>query len=215
MAWFAAGQTVLVQGLQSAPQHNGKSGTLLSFDASKLRWSVRMCNAGVGLSVKPDNLVSLPANDDDNHGRDPDKQADDGEGWGGEAGGEGKGAEGDKFEPQCAKCGILFARDAQDVSVHFLRSDWRIETQSVQWFVENHEKHDADGPESANEGARDTPLKNVRYFLRTACSAACCARLRQAYTSIYDPDSPFYKGGGDGGDNAAGSAVGTDDEEET
>ena len=49
-----------IHGLVSAPQHNGKGGTLLRFDEETLRWGIKIGEKPFGeefLSVKPANLL--------------------------------------------------------------------------------------------------------------------------------------------------------------
>lgn len=53
---LAAGARVLARDLVSAPQHNGREGTVRGYDAASGRYDVRMAD-GARLSVKPANLL--------------------------------------------------------------------------------------------------------------------------------------------------------------
>ena len=57
-----AGSTVQVHGLQGAPQHNGKHGTVVKFIANTGRYEVRLDGEADHLSIKASNL--LPLNDE-------------------------------------------------------------------------------------------------------------------------------------------------------
>ena len=52
------GDRVVLHSLQSNPEHNGKSGTLVSFIARSGRWQVHL-TMGCSLSVKATNLTKL------------------------------------------------------------------------------------------------------------------------------------------------------------
>jgi len=57
---FAKGDRVLIQGLSAAPQHNGKTGTVLSFVAAKERYHISLDGAEPNakpLGLKPTNLT--------------------------------------------------------------------------------------------------------------------------------------------------------------
>lgn len=59
-ATWNAGTKVAIQGLVGAAQHNGKTGTLLSFDSAKGRFTVALDGGGGGtpqLAVKPGNVA--------------------------------------------------------------------------------------------------------------------------------------------------------------
>ena len=57
MATFSTGELVLVQGLQSKPEHNGTAASVLSFDDAKGRYVVQLVGSGTTLSLKPVNLA--------------------------------------------------------------------------------------------------------------------------------------------------------------
>ena len=57
------GLTVKVVGLKNAPEHNGKRGKLVSFDAERGRWEVRM-RSGKAMKIKSENLASDPVTGD-------------------------------------------------------------------------------------------------------------------------------------------------------
>merc|ERR1719277_2930947 len=50
-----SGTPVVVQGLASKPEHNGKTGQILKFDESRSRYDVEV--NGATLSLKPQNLT--------------------------------------------------------------------------------------------------------------------------------------------------------------
>ena len=53
-----AGDRVEVHSLQAKPEHNGKPGTLVAFDATSGRWQVDLASGG-SLKVKAGNLTKL------------------------------------------------------------------------------------------------------------------------------------------------------------
>ena len=56
---YTPGDKVLVSGLKGAAQHNGKDASIVSFDAAKGRWVVKL-STGENIALKPEN-ISPPA----------------------------------------------------------------------------------------------------------------------------------------------------------
>merc|ERR1719482_268387 len=54
------GQSVRVTGLQARPELNGLEGTLVDWDASEMRWKIRMTD-GTGKMLRPVNLQLIPS----------------------------------------------------------------------------------------------------------------------------------------------------------
>ncbi len=53
------GDEVVVHGLQGRAESNGQTGTLLSFDAGKGRWTVQLAASGETVSIKPGTTACL------------------------------------------------------------------------------------------------------------------------------------------------------------
>ena len=53
---------VYVSGLQSAHQHNGKTGKVLQFDETKERYTIELDNGSTKLALKQSNLTQVIAN---------------------------------------------------------------------------------------------------------------------------------------------------------
>merc|ERR1712014_535666 len=51
------GTRVVIRGLNSAPEHNGKTGTINGFDAARIRYEVVVEGSREVLSLRPQNLT--------------------------------------------------------------------------------------------------------------------------------------------------------------
>ena len=58
-AHFAVGDKVTIHGLTGAPEHNGKAGVVLSFNAKKGRYQVEIELLPKPLGLKPGNLTKV------------------------------------------------------------------------------------------------------------------------------------------------------------
>jgi hypothetical protein len=74
---LAPGQRVVIEGLRTRPELNGRHGILGAFDATAGRWAVAVAGAskvGAPLAVKAENLQPVEEDEEDEEG-----EADDGD----------------------------------------------------------------------------------------------------------------------------------------
>merc|ERR1711865_1097071 len=60
---FCEGATVVLQGLKSTPELNGKLGKLKTWNSQSLRWQVEIEGEAAEKALRPDNLVPQDSSD--------------------------------------------------------------------------------------------------------------------------------------------------------